>query len=104
MIWKLNYPHIQLLLTSPLTLDLLETCTRLVQHRHWKIGTPMHMQKSWQSLTLYNSKRAGHVTPLRLKKKSNSSRSPKNTPPFSKRFLERYPNVLDLHNIVNNKI
>ena len=47
---------------------------------------------------------AGHITPLRLKKKSNSSRSPENTPPFSKRFLERYPNVLDLHNIVNNKI
>ena len=42
--------------------------------------------------------------PLRLKKKCNSSRSPKNTPPFSKRFLERYPNVLDLYNIVNNKI
>ena len=92
--------------------EFVETChssLRQSEERHGlkvkrKIGTPMHMQKSWQSLTLYNSKRAGHVTPLRLKKKSNSSRSPKNTPPFSKRFLEKYPNVLDLHNIVNNKI
>ena len=64
----------------------------------------MHMMESWQSLVLYNSKRAGHVTPLRLKKKSNSKRSPNNTPPFSKRFLNRYPDVLDLHNILNKKI
>ena len=69
-----------------------------------KLGTPIHMQKSWQSLALYNSKRAGHVTPLRLKKKSDYNRSPRNIPPFSKRFLEKYPNVLELHNILNKKI
>ena len=69
-----------------------------------KLGTPMHMQKSWQSIVLYNSKRAGHVTPLRLKKKSSSSRTPKTSPPFSGRFLEKYPNVLELHNILNKKL
>ena len=62
-----------------------------------KLGTPMHM-------VLYNSKRAGHVTPLRLTKKSNSNRSPNNTPPFSKRFLNKYPDALDLHNILNKKV
>ena len=54
--------------------EFVETChssLRQSEERHGlkvkrKIGTLMHMPKSWQSLTLYNSKQAGHVTPLRL--------------------------------------
>ena len=92
--------------------EFVETChssLRQSEERHGfgvkkKLGTPMHMQKSWQSLVLYNSKRAGHITPIRLRKKSYSTRSPNATPPFSKRFQEKYPNVLDLHNILNKKI
>ena len=45
---------------------------------------------------------AKHSTNFASIKPSSGTRS--NTPPFSKRFLEKYPNVLDLHNIVNNKI
>ena len=70
-----------------------------------KLGSPMHQQKSWQSLTLFNSKRAGQVTPLRLKKKS-SSPSPHSSrqTPFSKHFLKKYPNVIEEHNIIHKKI
>ena len=54
--------------------EFVETChssLRQSEERHGlkvkkKLGTPMHMQKIWQSLVLYNSKRAGHITPLRL--------------------------------------
>ena len=69
-----------------------------------KLGSPMHQQKSWQSLTLYNSKRAGHVTPLRLKKKtkpSPSSSTGSSPNPFSQRFLERYPEALLKHTLQN---
>ena len=91
--------------------EFVETChssLRQSEERHGlkvkrKLGTPMHMQKSLQSLVIYNSKRAGHITPIRLKKKSLSARSPNTTPPFSKRFLQQYPHILDLHNIVNKK-
>ena len=63
--------------------EFVETChssIRQSEERHGfkvkkKLRTPIHMQKSWQSLVLYNSKRAGHVTPLRLKKKSLSTSS-----------------------------
>ena len=70
-----------------------------------KLGSPMHQQKSWQSLTLFNSKRAGQVTPLRLKKKS-SSPSPHSShqTPFSKHFLKKYPHVMEEHNIIHKKI
>ena len=76
------------------------------------LGSPMHQQKSWQSLTLYNSKRAGHVTPLRLKKKctppsSSPSISPSSSPysnPFCKRFLEKHPEALLNHNLINKNI
>ena len=70
-----------------------------------KLGSPMHQQKSWQILTLFNSKRAGQVTPLRLKKKS-SSPSPHSSrqTPFSKHFLKKYPHVIEEHNIIHKKI
>ena len=68
-----------------------------------KLGSPMHQQRSWQSLTLYNSKRAGHVTPLRLKKKSKTSSPSSPCTPFSKRFLERFPEALEKHNLLNKK-
>ena len=57
------------------------------------VGSPIHQQKRWQSLNFYKLKRAGHVTPLRLKKKceftppSSSPYSSPNNNPFSKRFL-----------------
>ena len=68
-----------------------------------KLGSPMHQQKSWQSLTLYNSKRAGHNTPLRLKKKSLRQSPSSPSTPFSKRFLERFPEALEKHNVLNKK-
>ena len=68
-----------------------------------KLGSPMHQQRSWQSLTLYNSKRAGHVTPLRLKKKSKTSSPSSTCTPFSKHFLERFPEALEKHNLLNKK-
>ena len=68
-----------------------------------KLGSPMHQQRSWQSLTLYNSKRAGHVTPLRLKKKSKTSSPSSPCTPFSKHFLERFPEALEKHNLLNKK-
>ena len=68
-----------------------------------KLGSPMHQLKSWQSLTLYNSKRAGHITPLRLKKKCQSSKPSRLSPnPFSQRFLEKYPEALLKHSLLNN--
>ena len=65
-----------------------------------KLGSPMHQQKSWQSLTLYNSKRAGHNTPLRLKKKSLSQSPFTTSTPFSKHFLERFPEAVERHNVL----
>ena len=41
-------------------------CVKLVR----KLGTTIHKNKSLQSLTFFNSKRAGCSTPLRLRKKS----------------------------------
>ena len=37
-----------------------------------KLGTPIHQQRSLASKTFFNFKRAGHVTPLRLRKKNQS--------------------------------
>ena len=68
-----------------------------------KLGSTMHQQKSWQSLTLYNLKRAGHITPLRLKKKCQSTTLSRLSPnPFSQRFLEKYPAALLKHSLLNN--
>merc|ERR1711874_185871 len=58
------------------------------------LGTPVHQQKSLQSMTFFNSKRAGSATPKRLRKKSISD-SPASTPSrksiFTKRFKNQYP-------------
>ena len=86
-----------------------------------KLGTPIHQQRSLQSLTFFNSKRAGFSSPILLRKKSSfspstssstisSSSSPTTTSsspfsapvassssPFTKRFLERYPEALWNH-------
>ena len=68
-----------------------------------KLGSPMHQQKSWQSLTLYNSKRAGHITPLRLRKKCKNTPPSRPSPnPFSQRFLAKYPEALLNHTVLNN--
>ena len=37
-----------------------------------KLGTPTHKKKSLKSLNIFNSKRAGFTTPLRLRKPSPS--------------------------------
>ena len=68
-----------------------------------KIGTPMHQYKSWQSLVFYNSKRAGHITPLRLKRKSSPHSPSVRSSPFSKQFLSRYPAVSLQHKILTKK-
>ena len=41
-----------------------------------KLWTPVHQMRSLQSITFYNSKRAGNVTPLRLRKLSSPSLTP----------------------------
>ena len=62
------------------------------------LGSPIHQQKSWQSLVIYNSKRAGFTTPLRLRKPSSPRLTPTNYTPFSKKFQERFPEAVQLHN------
>ena len=62
-----------------------------------KVGTPMHAQRS---ITIFNSKRAGFTIPLRLKKKITLSPSPVNHSPFIKKFFQKYPDILGIHNLM----
>ena len=68
-----------------------------------KLGTPIHQYKSCQSLVFYNSKRAGRITPLRLRRASSPHSPSYKASPFSKKFLAKYPNVASLHNILSKK-
>ena len=60
------------------------------------LGTPKHQEKSWQSITLFNSKRAGFSTPIRLKTASPSPRAHSPRTPFSKKFLAKYPHLAQI--------
>jgi len=55
------------------------------------LGTPKHQERSWQSITLFNSERAGFSTPIRLKKASPSRRAYSPRTPFSRKFFAKYP-------------
>ena len=109
--------------------EYTETChstLRISEETHGlkvvrKIGTPINQYRSLKSLTMYNSKRAGKNTPLRLLKKSTPSPSGRYSPspstyspfstlplspttlvtsspsPFSQSFVERYPMVVQQH-------
>ena len=109
--------------------EYTETChstLRISEETHGlkvvrKIGTPIHQYRSLKSLTMYNSKRAGKNTPIRLRKKSTPSPSGRYSPspstyspfstlplspttlvtsspsPFSQSFVERYPMVVQQH-------
>ena len=50
-----------------------------------KLGTPVHQQKALQSMSFFNSKKAGFTPPLRLRKKSFSvsTFSPSSSPSIS---------------------
>ena len=61
-----------------------------------KLGTPKHQERSWQSMTLFNSKRAGFSTPIRLRKATPSPRAPSPRTPFSKKFLAKYPHLAEI--------
>ena len=61
------------------------------------LGTPVHQSRSWHSLVIFNSKRAGYTKPLRLKKKSSPRVSSPSNDPFSKLFKERFPQAVSLH-------
>ena len=61
------------------------------------LGTPVHQSRSWQSLVIFNSKRAGYTKPLRLKKKSSPRVSSPSNDPFSKLFKKRFPQAVSLH-------
>ena len=39
------------------------------------LGTPIHQQKSLQSLTQFNSTKIGYLTPIRMRKKSSQTSS-----------------------------
>ena len=68
-----------------------------------KLGTPMHQFKSWQSVVFYNSKRAGHITPLRLRRSSYPHSAAYKASPFSKKILTKYSYVAAKHNILSKK-
>ena len=55
-----------------------------------KIGTPIHKEKSHKSLVTFNSKNAGALTPLRMRRKSSphfSFSSPSSFSPLSTRVF-----------------
>ena len=72
-----------------------------------KLGTPVHQQRSFQSLTFYNSKSEGYSTPFRLRKRSLSSPHslfyPSQRTPFTNHFKNRYPVPVEEHNLTKNK-
>ena len=68
-----------------------------------KLGTPMHQQKIWLSVVLFNFKRAGHMTPLRLRKMSSLQSPSSPSTPSSKRFLEKYPIAAKNHKILSQQ-
>ena len=67
------------------------------------LGTPMHQLKSWQSMNIFNSKRAGFVTPVRLRKKVLTPKISSPKTPFSKKFLLKYPEALEQHKVLKQK-
>ena len=72
-----------------------------------KIATPIHQQRALSSLTIFNSKNIGYIHPIRLRKANTPS--PRSSPftsrsPFSNNFKERYPESVEEHNKMFNKI
>ena len=111
-----HYPHSFKKTQSKYTNgEFTESChssLRKSEETHWlkivkKLGTPIHQQRSLQSLSFFNSKRAGYITPLRMRKKSvHSPNSPfsgspsplsSTSSPFTKVFSSRYPEAAQMH-------